>query len=142
MRISLQREAGPERLPVYRQIAEQIRREIEAERLAAGARLPAIRDLARSLQVHRDTVALAYEELASAGVVESTVGRGTFVRANGDGERRRPPPSSSPSSRRSRRSCSSSSARARASAAPATPCRCTRSSPIPRCIRPTPSAAC
>lgn len=83
MRISLQREAGPERRPVYRQIAEQIRREIEAERLAAGERLPAIRDLAKHLRVHRDTVALAYEELASAGVVESTVGRGTFVRANG-----------------------------------------------------------
>ena len=66
MRISLQREAGAER-PVYRQIAEQIRREIEAERLGAGARLPAIRDLAKTLQVHRDTVALAYEELASAG---------------------------------------------------------------------------
>ena len=31
--------------------------------------------------MHRDTVALAYEELASAGMVESTVGRGTFVRA-------------------------------------------------------------
>ena len=83
MRISLQREAGPERLPVYRQIAEQIRREIEAERLAAGERLPAIRDLAKSLRVHRDTVALAYEQLATAGVVESTVGRGTFVRTNG-----------------------------------------------------------
>ncbi len=84
MRISLQREAGPERLPVYQQIAQQIRREIEGERLAAGERLPAIRDLARSLQVHRDTVALAYEELASAGVVESTVGRGTFVRGGGE----------------------------------------------------------
>lgn len=83
MRISLQRDAGSERLPVYRQIAEQIRGEIEAERLAAGERLPTIRDLAKSLQVHRDTVALAYEELASAGMVESTVGRGTFVRANG-----------------------------------------------------------
>ena len=85
MRISLQREPGSERGPVYRQIAEQIRREIETEGLAAGERLPPIRDLARSLKVHRDTVALAYEALASAGMVESTVGRGTFVRANGGG---------------------------------------------------------
>jgi len=82
MRISVQREAGPERLPVYRQIAEQIRREIEAEKLAVGSRLPPIRDLVKSLRVHRDTVALAYEELANAGMVEATVGRGTFVRAN------------------------------------------------------------
>jgi DNA-binding transcriptional MocR family regulator len=83
MRISLEREPGAGAGPVYRQIAEQIRREIASERLAAGARLPAIRDLAKTLRVHRDTVALAYEELASAGVVESTVGRGTFVRTNG-----------------------------------------------------------
>ncbi len=82
MRISLQREAGSERLPVYRQIAEQIRREIEADKLAVGSKLPPIRDLAKSLRVHRDTVALAYEELASAGMVEATVGRGTFVRAH------------------------------------------------------------
>ena len=82
MRISLQREAGSERLPVYRQIAEQIRREIEASKLAVGARLPPIRDLAKSLRVHRDTVALAYEALAQAGMVEATVGRGTFVRAS------------------------------------------------------------
>ena len=82
MRISLQREGGAERLPVYRQIAEQIRRQIEAETLAVGSRLPPIRDLAKSLQVHRDTVALAYEELASAGMVEATVGRGTFVSAS------------------------------------------------------------
>ncbi len=90
MRISLQREAGAEQ-PVYRQIAEQILREIEAERLAVGARLPPIRDLARSLRVHRDTVALAYESLASAGVVESTVGRGTFVRAAGKANGGAPP---------------------------------------------------
>jgi DNA-binding transcriptional MocR family regulator len=84
MRIALQRDAGAA-LPVYRQIAAQIRRQIDEKQLVAGARLPAIRDLARRLEVHRDTVALAYEELASAGVVESTVGRGTFVRGNGGG---------------------------------------------------------
>ena len=66
--------------PVYRQIAERIRAEIAAGELGAGARLPPIRQLARSLGVHRDTVALAYETLAAEGVVESQVGRGTFVR--------------------------------------------------------------
>ncbi len=81
MQIELQRGAGR---PVYLQIADQIGAAIEARRLAHGARLPAIRDLARRLQVHRDTVALAYEELAAAGRVESSVGRGTFVRAPGD----------------------------------------------------------
>ena len=82
MQFELQREAGR---PVYRQIAEQIQAAIEARRLAPGERLPAIRDLARRLQVNRDTVALAYEELVAAGRVESSVGRGTFVRAAGEG---------------------------------------------------------
>ncbi len=76
MQISLQREAGR---PVYRQIADHIRGEIAADRLAAGTRLPPIRGLARQLKVNRDTVALAYDALARAGVVESAVGRGTFV---------------------------------------------------------------
>jgi len=80
MRISLERDAGRSAGPVYRQIASQIRGEIDARRLQAGSRLPPIRALARELGVNRDTVALAYEELAAAGVVESTVGRGTFVR--------------------------------------------------------------
>ncbi|MGH0028399.1 MAG: PLP-dependent aminotransferase family protein [Myxococcota bacterium] len=79
MRISLERDSARDRRPVYRQIADQIRAQIEAERLAAGDRLPPIRDLARDLGVNRDTVALAYESLAETGVIESAVGRGTFV---------------------------------------------------------------
>jgi len=65
--------------PVYRQIADEIRRTIESGGLAAGERLPPIRDLARRLGVNRDTVAQAYEELAASGTVQSSVGRGTFV---------------------------------------------------------------
>jgi len=79
MQIQLERNGSRDARPVYRQIADHIRREIDARRVAAGSRLPAIRDLARRLQVNRDTVALAYEALATAGVVESAVGRGTFV---------------------------------------------------------------
>lgn len=72
-------EAAP--LPVYRQIAAHFRAEIEAGRLGAGDRLPTIRELAGGLGVNRDTIALAYEELAREGLLEATVGRGTFVRA-------------------------------------------------------------
>ena len=78
MRISLERDTTRDERPVYRQIADQIRGEIETARLEVGSRLPPIRDLARTLGVNRDTVALAYESLANAGVLESTVGRGTF----------------------------------------------------------------
>jgi GntR family transcriptional regulator/MocR family aminotransferase len=78
MRISLDRMAADGR-PIYQRIAERIRGGVEAAELAPGDRLPPIRALARQLGVNRDTVALAYEALASAGVVEASVGRGTFV---------------------------------------------------------------
>jgi GntR family transcriptional regulator/MocR family aminotransferase len=65
--------------PVYEQIASQLRAAIEGGELAPGQRLPTIRELAQSLGVNRDTVALAYESLAAQRLVESGVGRGTFV---------------------------------------------------------------
>jgi 2-aminoadipate transaminase len=77
--ISLER--GRSGGPVYRQIAGKIREGVESGSLLAGARLPAIRALAQQLGVNRDTVALAYDELVSQGIVESAVGRGTFVRS-------------------------------------------------------------
>ena len=67
-------------LPVYQQIADQIRGQIEAGALAEGDRLPPIRELAQRLEVNRDTVSLAYEALAAEGIVSARVGRGTFVR--------------------------------------------------------------
>lgn len=83
MQIPLERSAPGREVPaapVYQQIADWFRREIEAGRLGPGDRLPTIRALARSLAVNRDTVAFAYEALAREGWLESTVGRGTFVR--------------------------------------------------------------
>ena len=73
VQISLERDAGRQGRPVYRQIADQIRAQIAAEGLAAGSRLPPIRELARELRVNRDTVALAYGGLSRPGVVELTV---------------------------------------------------------------------
>ncbi len=72
--------SGQSDLPVYQQIATQLRLQIETGEVAAGTRLPAIRSLASVLGVNRDTVSMAYESLSAAGLVQSTVGRGTFVR--------------------------------------------------------------
>ncbi|MBK7951242.1 MAG: PLP-dependent aminotransferase family protein [Deltaproteobacteria bacterium] len=66
--------------PAYQQIAAQLQAEIEAGRRAPGERLPAIRSLAAELGLHRDTVALAYEQLGQSGYVEARAGAGTFVR--------------------------------------------------------------
>ena len=76
---------GSGRQPVYQQIRDHIRGEIDSGALDAGERLPAIRALADDLGVNRDTVALAYESLASSGLVTSVVGRGTFVRSRASG---------------------------------------------------------
>lgn len=67
--------------PAYGRIAERFSGEIKTGKWKPGARLPTIRALADRLGVSRDTVAEAYEELQTLGLVESTVGRGTFVRS-------------------------------------------------------------
>lgn len=64
-------------LPFHRQIADQIRFQIEQGEIAGGTLLPSTRNLARELGVARGTVVLAYEELCAAGTCESRVGRGT-----------------------------------------------------------------
>jgi DNA-binding transcriptional MocR family regulator len=69
------------RAPIYRQVAGQIREQIGTGHLPAGARLPTIRQLAQQLGVTRLTVRTAYAELQSSGLLEATVGRGTFVSA-------------------------------------------------------------
>ena len=74
-------ERGPGAPPVHRQLVGYLRRAVESGRMPPGARLPAIRDLAGRLGVHRETVAGVYRELAVLGLAESGVGRGTFVRA-------------------------------------------------------------
>ena len=64
---------------LYQQIVEQIKDRIADGRFPAGARLPTVRQLAADLGVTRLTVQSAYSDLQSAGWVESTVGRGTYV---------------------------------------------------------------
>lgn len=65
--------------PLYRQIALHFKRVITSGALPAGAKLPATRELASSLQVNRNTINTAYEELLAQGLIVSHVGQGTFV---------------------------------------------------------------
>ncbi len=65
--------------PVFRQIVDYIRRNIESGRLPVGTKLRPIRLLASELGVNRETVADAYRELETLGLTQSGVGRGTFV---------------------------------------------------------------
>ncbi|WP_414938146.1 PLP-dependent aminotransferase family protein [Amycolatopsis sp. cmx-11-51] len=63
-------------------IYRQLRDGILDGRLRSGERLPPTRELARELDVSRNTVAVAYERLTAEGFLSGHVGRGTFVSAD------------------------------------------------------------
>jgi len=65
--------------PLYIQIRDQIRERIMAGGLKVADRLEPSRELAKRLGVHRTTVSNAYAELEAEGLIQGTVGRGTFV---------------------------------------------------------------
>lgn len=77
--IQLERSNG---VPLYQQICHALREAILSGELADGVRLPTERALAHELGVNRTTVMNAYNQLASEGLIEGHVGRGTLVRRN------------------------------------------------------------
>lgn len=78
-------------VPLYIQLRDQLRALVHAGDLRNGDRIPASRELASVLGVHRTTVANAYAELESEGLIQGHVGRGTFIRTNGNGLKITPP---------------------------------------------------
>lgn len=65
--------------PLYEQIYEHIKCEIQEGHIRSGEKLPSTRALSRHLEVSRSTVELAYEQLLSEGYVEAEPYRGYFV---------------------------------------------------------------
>jgi DNA-binding transcriptional regulator YhcF (GntR family) len=65
--------------PLFDQLRNQIIEAIRAGTLPPGARLPTVRELAGELGLAVNTVARAYRELESAGIVETRGRFGTFV---------------------------------------------------------------
>src|SRR5499425_70408 len=78
-------------VPLYIQLRDQLRALVHTGDLRPGDRIPASRELATMLGVHRTTVANAYAELESEGLIQGHVGRGTFIRGNGNGLKITPP---------------------------------------------------
>ncbi len=78
-------------VPLYIQLRDQLRALVHAGDLRHGDRIPASRELATMLGVHRTTVANAYAELESEGLIQGHVGRGTFIKRNGNGLKITPP---------------------------------------------------
>ncbi|MCT1458106.1 GntR family transcriptional regulator [Aestuariimicrobium sp. p3-SID1156] len=65
--------------PPFEQLRSQIEAAIATGALAAGTRIPPVRQLARDLGIAPGTVARAYKELESAGLVATARGAGTTV---------------------------------------------------------------
>jgi len=78
MRFQLNFKSGK---PVYLQVVDQVKSAAASGAVRAGESLPSIRPLAEELRVNRNTVAKAYAELESQGVIETVAGKGCFVRA-------------------------------------------------------------
>src|SRR5215831_6797762 len=66
--------------PVYLQIVDQVKAAAASGVLQPGEPLPYIRPLAEELRVNRNTIAKAYSELESIGVIETVPGKGCFVK--------------------------------------------------------------
>src|SRR4051794_41870860 len=79
----------PDGGPLYKRVYDALRTKILRGELAAGARLPGTRTLARDLGVSRIVVLAAYEQLTAEGYIDAHVGAGSRVAVQGRGK---PPP--------------------------------------------------
>ncbi len=66
--------------PIYEQLIRQIKHAIVTGAVKQGDQLPTVRELAAKLVINPNTVSRAYRELEREGLVETTAGRGSFVK--------------------------------------------------------------
>lgn len=67
------------KVPIYKQITDQVWQAVSTGKLAVGDQLPSVRALAEQLVVNPNTVARAYTDLTRDGLIESKAGRGVFI---------------------------------------------------------------
>jgi GntR family transcriptional regulator len=65
--------------PVYRQIIDQIKRDIAMGRLNKDEKLPTVRQLAAQLAINPNTIAKAYRQLEREGIIVTRPGAGAFI---------------------------------------------------------------
>ncbi|HXY01916.1 MAG TPA: GntR family transcriptional regulator [Candidatus Limnocylindrales bacterium] len=68
--------------PAYLQLVDQVKAAAASGELRPGEALPSIRPLAEELHLNRNTIAKAYAELESLGVIEALPGKGCFLKQN------------------------------------------------------------
>lgn len=70
--------------PPFEQLRVQVRDAVAAGELTAGGKLPTVRALAEQLGLAANTVARAYRELETDGVIETRGRAGSFIASQGD----------------------------------------------------------
>lgn len=66
-------------IPIYEQIVDQIKKQINNHTLKENDALPSVRSLAKELQISALTVKKAYDFLESEGLTKTIHGKGTFI---------------------------------------------------------------
>jgi len=69
-------------VPIYRQLVQQVRRDVMLGRLRPGDQLPSVKEVVDALSVNPNTVVKAFSELEHQGLVIRRQGVGTFVAAS------------------------------------------------------------
>jgi GntR family transcriptional regulator len=72
---------GGSGVPIYRQLVQQVRRDVMLGRLRPGDQLPSVSEVVSTLSVNPNTVVKAFSELEHQGLVVRRQGVGTFVAA-------------------------------------------------------------
>ena len=72
---------GGSDVPIYRQLVQQVRRDVMLGRLRPGDQLPSVKEVVDALSVNPNTVVKAFSELEHQGMVVRRQGVGTFVSA-------------------------------------------------------------
>jgi GntR family transcriptional regulator len=67
------------RLPICRQLSDQVREAVARGWLQPQERLPSVRELSRTLVVNPNTIARVYTDLEREGIVNTRPGLGVFV---------------------------------------------------------------
>ncbi len=73
-----------DKLPIYVQIMDYLKRKIAIKEIDGGEKLPSVRELSKELQVNPNTVQRSYQELERENLVYTQRGMGTFVVQDGE----------------------------------------------------------
>lgn len=65
--------------PTYEQIQNEIKKLILQQAIRSEEKIPSIREMAYDITINPNTVRKAYSNLEKEGIIETVIGKGTFV---------------------------------------------------------------